>query len=77
MNIDKETYKKEWCDNLKLLRLDIGLSQKKVADRMGIAVSTYANWEQGRTEPSIVDIKQICMALCISADELFNFYSDI
>ena len=48
------------------------LSQKQVADKIGIAVSTYANWEQGRREPNISDIYKLIIALDIEANDLFN-----
>lgn len=38
---------KIFCDNLKYLRKDIGLTQKQVAEKLGVVESCYANWEQG------------------------------
>ncbi|MDE5666633.1 MAG: helix-turn-helix domain-containing protein, partial [Clostridia bacterium] len=34
--------------------------------------STYANWEQGRREPSIIDIYKIISALEVQPNELFG-----
>lgn len=36
--------------NLKVVRVENGFTQKQVADDLGIPVSTYANFEQGRNE---------------------------
>lgn len=59
-------------ENLKTLREDRKLSQKQVAEKLNIPVSTYANWEQGRTQPSIEDIYRILNLFEIEANELFE-----
>lgn len=59
-------------EKLKELRKEKGLSQKEFAEKLGIAVSTYANWEQGRTEPSICDIYNLLSTFEIEANELFS-----
>lgn len=67
-----ETYKDNFCARLKEIREERKLSQKDVAIKLGCAVSTYANWEQGRTEPSIYDIYNLLLCYEIDANELFN-----
>ncbi len=57
---------------LKELREERNISQNTIAQRLGCAVSTYANWEQGRREPSIFDIYNIIYILNIDANELFD-----
>ncbi|MDE6398101.1 MAG: helix-turn-helix transcriptional regulator [Clostridiales bacterium] len=57
---------------LKELREERQLSQKDISRKLGCAVSTYANWEQGRTEPSIYDIYNLLWVFDIEANELFN-----
>ncbi|MBQ8308228.1 MAG: helix-turn-helix transcriptional regulator [Clostridia bacterium] len=59
-------------ERLKELRKEKGLSQKEFAEKLGIAVSTYANWEQGRTEPSICDIYNLLSTFEVEANELFS-----
>jgi transcriptional regulator with XRE-family HTH domain len=39
--------------NLKYLRKRIGITQKEIADKIGIAQQTYAGYENGKHEPSI------------------------
>ncbi|MDE6001410.1 MAG: helix-turn-helix domain-containing protein [Clostridia bacterium] len=63
---------KAFSKNLKDIRTAKGYSQQAVADKLGIAVSTYANWEQGRTQPSISDIIRLIAAFEIDANELFD-----
>jgi hypothetical protein len=37
--------------HLKKRRRELGLRQRQAAERMGILVETYANWEKGHTKP--------------------------
>ncbi len=60
-------------ENLKFIRKDKGMTQKEVADKLFIAVSTYANWEQGRRDPSIEDIVNLTGVFEIDFNELFNY----
>ena len=68
MHVD---YKTVFKTNLKNIREEKQLSQKDLANKLGVPVSTYANWEQGRREPSICDIFNILEILEIDANELF------
>ncbi len=67
-----EMYKKGFSARLKEIREDKKLSQKDIAVKLGCAVSTYADWEQGRTEPSIYDIFNLLLVFDIDANELFS-----
>ncbi len=61
-----------FCENLKNIRREKGLSQKQVALKLGVVESCYANWEQGRTEPSISMLRKLCQIFIINIDELIN-----
>ncbi len=63
---------KLFCENLKLARKSMGLTQKQVADKLNIVESCYANWEQGRTEPNISALRKLCDILNTTLDELIN-----
>lgn len=65
-------YKNIFKEKLKELRQEKRVSQNEVAEALGVAVSTYANWEQGRTEPSIYDIYRLIEIYGIEANELFD-----
>lgn len=67
-----ELFKDIFSARLKDLRQEKGLSQNQIADKLGCAVSTYANWEQGRREPSIYDIFNLLWVYEIEANELFD-----
>ncbi len=59
-------------ENLRLAREQKGMSQKDVAERIGVAKSTYSLYESGNREPNVQTIKKIADVLCISADELLG-----
>lgn len=62
----------QFCKNLKSVRLENGLTQKQVAEHLGVVESCYANWEQGRTEPNIEMLRKLSTLLHITVDELLN-----
>ncbi|MBE7090502.1 MAG: helix-turn-helix transcriptional regulator [Clostridiales bacterium] len=67
----EEVCKTKFVTALKELREEKGLSQKQVAELLGLPISTYANWEQGRREPSITDIFRLLQVFDATANELF------
>lgn len=66
-----QLYKEIFCKRLKEIREEQSLSQNAVANKLGCAISTYANWEQGRREPSISDIFNLIYVFKIEANDLF------
>ncbi|PWM73356.1 MAG: hypothetical protein DBX59_05170 [Bacillota bacterium] len=67
-----ELFKDIFSEKLRNIRAEKNYSQKTVAKKLGVPVSTYANWEQGRREPSIYDIFNLMWVYEIDANELFN-----
>lgn len=68
----EEQYSSLFSNRLKTLRQEKQYSQKEVAEKLGVAVSTYANWEQGRRFPTVCDIFNLLAVFEIDANELFN-----
>ncbi|MBE5730649.1 MAG: helix-turn-helix transcriptional regulator [Clostridiales bacterium] len=62
----------KFCKNLKEARKISGLTQKQVAYELKVVESCYANWEQGRTEPSIDMLRKLCVLFSVSIDDLIN-----
>ena len=60
-------------DNLKEARLRSGLSQKEVAENIGVAKSTYSLYESGNREPNVNTIKKIAD----SADTLLGLNDEL
>ena len=44
---------------LKVLRVEADLTQKQVADKLGISPSTWSKWESGKSYPYVNDIETI------------------
>ena len=59
-------------ENLKIARERKGLSQKDIAEGIGVAKSTYSLYESGNREPNVQTIKKIADLLNVSADELLG-----
>lgn len=59
-------------ENLKAARIRAGLTQKEVADRLGVGKSTYSQYETGTNEPSIPRIKALAKILGVTGDELLG-----
>ena len=55
-------------ERLKQIRLDSGKTIKEVAAALGMTISAYAHYEQGRREPSIDILKKICIYFSVSSD---------
>ena len=55
---------------LKAIREKAGLSQKKLAEKLGVDENSVWRWEAGRAYPSVDLGKQIAELLGVSVDEL-------
>ena len=62
----------DFFENLKAARLAAKMSQKEVAEKAGVAKSTYSQYESGARLPSVEVVKRIAMAVGVSADILLN-----
>lgn len=63
---------KVFIENLKAARIAANKTQKDVADAIGVAKSTYSQYEAGKREPGIIGIKKIAKYLNISPDALIG-----
>lgn len=55
---------------LRELRTQQGLSQRKVADRVGVVPSAVAQWELGLNDPSLSNVVALADLLSCSLDQL-------
>ena len=63
---------KTFGEKLKELRIDKGLTQKKVAAALSVTVSTLSHWECYYQEPSYKDLLTLCRFYEVSADYLIG-----
>lgn len=58
--------------HLMQLRTERNMTQKEMATKLQVSESTYANWEQGRREPSLSNLLQIAKILETDMNNLFD-----
>ena len=58
--------------NLKFYREQKGLTQRELANKIGVKHNTISSWENGPNSIDISFIMQICDILEISLDEMFR-----
>ena len=62
----------EFADSLKRFRKDFHLTQKQVAEAIGMAESGYQRYEQGRAMPSVAVLLKLANTFDVSADYLLG-----
>lgn len=55
---------------IRFIRETLGLTQEKLATRLGVAFPTVNRWENGRTQPSPLALRQIGVLLAEARDAL-------
>ncbi len=65
-----------FSDNLKKLRVERGLSQREVADRVSVTRSAVARWENGSRIPDAVMLARLSRCLQVDADTLLTGSAD-
>jgi transcriptional regulator with XRE-family HTH domain len=58
---------------LKQLRLDYGLSQRQLGERLGFCNQTISFWESGQREPDLDALVEIAKYFNVSIDLLLGF----
>lgn len=64
--------KYEIGDRIRKFRLDRGLDQKTLAEKIGVSNSRISNWEKGINRPDADILAEICRALEVSPSELLD-----
>ena len=59
---------------LKRKRLDHGLSVREMSEMIGVAASTFSNWETGQSRPQPRHIGPIAKSLGLSRSEVNDFF---
>ena len=63
---------KELPEKLRTLRLQFGLSQKQVADRIGVSPSIVSGYETGERTPSVDNLLALSYLFRVSTDYLLG-----
>lgn len=74
INLKNEVYKraKIFADNLKNERISKNLTQKQLANSIGITTQSYQAYEAGITLPTTENLLKLTIVLDISLDDLFE-----
>lgn len=59
-------------ENIKNARKAAGVSQKELAERLGVYQKDISRWENGERTPSLEVFARICKELNASADEILQ-----
>lgn len=59
-------------ERLKTVRTDAGLSQKELAEKLGMPLRTYGSYERGERDISTAILLNICKVLNVSSDYLLG-----
>ena len=62
----------EFSERLKELRLSSGLTQKEVAEKVGLTKNALGNYEAGIREPYLTILIKLCDLFDVSADYLLG-----
>lgn len=62
----------EYLKRLKELRLAKGISQKEIAEYLGITTAAYSLYERGNREPNLTILKKIAEYYKVSMDDLLE-----
>ena len=62
----------EFSEKIRLLRRKAGMTQKQVAEKIGVTYRTYQNYEAGASLPSGSVVSKLASALGVSADTLLR-----
>lgn len=63
-------------ENIKKVRVDAGLTQKQLGERLGITSQSIAQWETGRREPKYQSMVKIADALNVPVSSLYGISED-
>lgn len=76
MTICGDTIKKNISDNIIRFRENAGMTQKELANRLGVTPSRISNWEQGANCPTIDILFEVCKVLNVSINDIYGVYPD-
>lgn len=74
--ISSDGIKKNISKNITKYRERAGLSQRELAQQLGITPSRISNWEQGANCPTIDILFEVCKALGVSINDIYGVYPD-
>ena len=65
-----------FCKRIKELRIESGITQKTLAEKLNVTNSTVCDWEKGRSEPDLQTLTQIAAFFEVRVDYLLGLSDD-
>ncbi len=69
----KNMINNEFGENLKMLRIQAGLSQRELGRRLGFCNQTVSFWESGSREPDFDTLIRLAKFFDVSLDVLLDY----
>lgn len=66
-----------FSQRLKEVRILKGMTQKSVAEHLGISENAYQNYEYGKREPKYQTLVKLCRLFNVSADYLIGVVDEL
>lgn len=67
----------KFSETLRKIRLERGLSQKRLAEMAGLSQAAIYQWEKGTREPKLQQLEKLASALNIPIDEFLGLSDDL
>ena len=64
-------------ENIRNARKAAGITQKQLADMLGVYQKDVSRWENNELTPNAVTFAKICKSINASADELLELKADL
>ena len=72
----KQTIQKTIQKTIRRRRTEIGLTQRELAEGLGISYQAVSKWERGINLPDLLLLPRLCTLLGISTEELMGVPAD-
>lgn len=65
------------CDEIRRLRLASGITQARLAERLGVSKQSVSNWENNNIQPSVELLERLADFFAVSTDVLLGRQPDV
>lgn len=65
------------CDEIHRLRLARGITQARLAERLGVSKQSVSNWENNNIQPSVELLERLADFFAVSTDVLLGRQPDV
>ena len=69
----RQTFAQPWANNLRNQRTKLGWTQKMLAERLGVSITSIVNWENGHSIPSMPTFYHLCVTIHLSPNDLLGW----